>query len=199
MKAAIAIVIFATSASVWAEAKQDDDGKFHFVRDGRRDPFTFSLPAKIVDPRPIQTEDLDQKEQNANNLLTRAEDAVMDLRAADCIDACDHALAQLRHISDERPGIAALRQNLQSLRKVGEAMHARADAAAAYQRLNVSVTGVVSRPRKAQAIVNGVVVREGQTLTAAGNELLVIEKISPDQVVVNFRGYRMAAPLSAAE
>ena len=123
----------------------------------------------------------------------------MEFRAADCIDACDHALMQLRHISDERPGIAALRQNLQSLRKVGDSMRARSEAAAAYQRLNVSVTGVVSRPRKAQAIVNGVVVREGQTLSAPGNELLVIEKITADQVVVNFRGYRMAAPLASAE
>lgn len=202
MKAAIALVIFAAAASAWAESKQDDDGKFHFVRDGRRDPFTFSLPAKVVEPVPIRSEDLDQldqKEQNAHNLLTRAEDAVMDFRAADCIDACDHALAQLRHISDERPGVAALRQNLQSLRKAGDAMRARAEAAAAYQKLNVSVTGVVSRPRKAQAIVNGVVVREGQTLTAAGNETVLIEKISTDQVVVNFRGYRMAAPLAAAE
>ena len=61
MKAAIALVIFSAAASVWAESKQDDDGKFHFVRDGRRDPFTFSLPPKIVEPRTLENDDLDQK------------------------------------------------------------------------------------------------------------------------------------------
>jgi hypothetical protein len=42
-------------------------------------------------------------------------------------------------------------------------------------------------------------VQEGQTLAASDNETLLVEKISSSQVVLNFRGYRMAAAIAAAE
>lgn len=198
MKAACAFLIFATAMSAMSEDKKDDDWFTHFRKD-RRDPFTFSLKPQIVaDPKPREGEDLELKEQNARNLLVRAEDAVMEYRGADCVDACDRALRQIQNISDERPGITALKGNLQALRKAGEKLRQRADAAIAYRKLNLSITGVVARARKAHAIVNGVLVREGQSLTAE-NETLVIEKISSEQVVVNFRGFRMATAIAAAD
>jgi hypothetical protein len=195
----IMCLLAAMAVSACAEDAKGDNWFDHFRKD-RRDPFTFALKPQIeAQPKPRQDDDFDVKEQNARNLLVRAENAVMEYRAADCIDACDRALNQLRHISDERPGVASLRQSLQSLRKAGDAMRLRAEAAAAYQRLNVSVTGVVTRPRKAQAIVNGAVVREGQTIAVTGNESLLVEKISSDKVVLNFRGFRMATALATAE
>ena len=182
-----------------AESFGADATGFKFNPGDRRDPFTF---ARRPDIRNVVKEperiDFSRNIRDAQQWLSDAEVAALERRSSACVQKCDLALNSLKDAPKDA-GVEPLRQSLSRLRRAAESMLRRDEALAAFQKLNVTVTGVVARPRKAQAIVNGMVVREGQSLAAAENESLIVEKISSDQVVLNFRGYRVAAPLTLTE
>lgn len=201
MKRTCAIALAA--AVVFAAAGlQAEDGERFVVKDkNRRDPFTFSLRSNIpTDPEPPKTQpDTIRNARSANMLFSEAEDAALERHVNLCLEKCDAALSLLKQVPANETEMLATRQKLELLRKAADSMRQREEASAAFHKLNVAVAGVIARPRKAQAIINGVLVREGAVLNTPQNELLVVESISSEQVVLSFRGYRMAASLASAE
>ena len=196
MKLATVILICLTCAELFGA--QDD---IHIVKPrGRRDPFTFAfrpeIPQQPIEKRPEIN--IAGNVANADQQLDQAERALMERRVGECIERCEAARASLKDTPAGRSEIEGLRQSLLRTRKAGEAMRERDEATAAFGKLNLTVSGVIARQRKSQAIVNGLLVREGQTIPADANETLMIERITSEQVVVNFRGYRMVARLSAS-
>jgi hypothetical protein len=124
------------------------------------------------------------------------------------MDLCDkglelykklEALPKDKAMTDE---LREIRDSLSRLKKAAERLVLRRQAEAAFRNLGVRVTGVVWQPMDSRAVVNGQVVRKGNILAVgepSAGENVYVEDILPEQVIVNYRGYKMRLALGTAE
>jgi hypothetical protein len=200
-----------------AEKKPEDelspsmDAKpFRFDMGSRRDPFIFisEIPAELIptkdgDPT-VKAPVLDKKviEQvraEAEAHYAEAERAFSkEGKAQEAINKCDEGLK----VFAQFPSAGAqdewrdVRERLFDLRKAAERVRQRQEAKKKFDDLNIRLTGIVSRERNSQAIINSRTVRKGDVVAASEAYDVVVDEIRNDQVVFVFQGFKMALNLS---
>jgi len=177
-------------------------------QEGRRDPFTFATLAALpvedagtgtVGRPTLKPSQIQEKKNEAEAAYNSAEQAFMNLNAADTVSNCDKGLEVFRDINDlsAYKELQEIRERLFRLRKAGERIRLRQTAEGEFAKLNLRLSGVVARDRKSQAIVNSKIVSKGDLVpTIADSADVVVDEILPDQVVFLFRGYRLLLSIS---
>jgi hypothetical protein len=199
-----------------ATPAEDAEDKWEFSDDGRRDMFTFSkvkkAPVKVVvdetnpsntDPKKgspsLAPEEIDSKRREAQKQYEAAEVAMLEGSAKMSVDRCDDGLNVFREVENisQYRELQEVRERLYRLRKAASRVRDRNDADAEFTGLGLRITGIVSRERKSQAIVNGRVVNKGDVISASAEGAeVVVDEIRPDQIIFLYKTYRMALPLT---
>lgn len=202
------------------EKKPEDDlsasmdaKPFRFEMGGRRDPFIFisEIPAELIpekggDPTNkvviLDKKVIEQVRAEAEAHYAEAERAFQEFskegKAQEAINKCDEGLK----VFAQFPSAGAqdewrdVRERLFDLRKAAERVRQRQDAKKKFDELNIRLTGIVSRERNSQAIINSRTVRKGDVVAASEAYDVVVDEIRNDQVVFVFQGFKMALNLS---
>jgi hypothetical protein len=189
--------------------------KWRFSARGRRDPFTFAKvtkakikpvtekdPGRItqVDSKDVLApEEIQKKRDAAQKKYDAAELALMEGAARNSVERCDEGLAVFRDVQNlgSYRELQEVREKLYRLRKAAVRLKERIDADSEFLALGLRITGIVSRERKAQTIVNGAIRNKGDVISATseGSEV-VVDEIRPDQVIFLYKTYRMSLPLT---
>lgn len=191
------------------------EGKpFKFEMGTRRDPFVYiSEVPDISGPvtpgpqggpaiGPIDKKIIEQVKAEAEAHYAEAYRAFQEFskegKAQEAINKCDEGLKLFAPFSyagsvDEWREI---RENLFDLRKAADKVRQRQEAKKKFDELNIRLTGIVSRERNSQAIVNSKTVRKGDVVAASDAYDVVVDEIRNDQVVFVFQGFKMALNLS---
>jgi hypothetical protein len=218
-KTLLALAIFAAPVVFGEETGTPDKSaadKWTFTVRDRRDPFTFAKVKKFSGPKinndpgsnlppnsgskgNLPPEEIDLKRREALKQYELGERMLMDGSAKLSMDRCDEGLNVFRDVDNinSYPELQEVRERIYRLRKAATRVKDRNDADSEFLALGLRITGIVSRERKAQAIVNGKVSNKGDVITASseGSEV-VIDEIRPDQVIFLYKTFRMALPLS---
>lgn len=202
-----------------ADPKKDKDKPaekvFVFNAGGRRDPFVFALmpdlPATLVvqdktDPKDnkpgpkgvITAAEIKRMREESETFYRTAEASFMDGNVMVTITNCDKGIDVFKKAADiaQYRDLLEIRERLTDLRRAGERIKSRQDAEAEFERMGVRLTGVVARAKHSQAIVNGKTVSKGDIVSANNDSVdIVVDDIRPDQVIFQFRGYRVTQEL----
>jgi hypothetical protein len=209
-KSMLLLLLVCASVSIAAEDLTEvpairADGGARFEHRGRRDPFTFirdvpkepliNIDTKVK--RPLF--DVQANLQSVEQLYTEAQSRFVAGDFQNSLKACELALKTMCGFPTDvviADGVR-LKSEVALLHRAAQRQAQRIEAQNAFEQLNVKLSGVIARARGSQAILNGNIVREGQVVTFA-SDAIVIESITDEQVLLNFRGYRMSATMAHA-
>lgn len=203
----IAWCAFVVALASWTLAAQDEDDEPKFnVPENLSDPFVLLREPRSKGGTQDQTwrqRDLARMD-GVSNAAETARAILAEGKAREAFDLCNESLKTLGEV--ERPeeldtwgrlrGVAWMREDLLRVREAAQRQAERQEAEAAFQRLNLRVSGIMVGETRANAVVNGKVVSAGETLTLNGEAAAVrIEEIRREMVVVSFRGLKMPVAL----
>lgn len=186
----------------------------------RRDPFSFSkkplkLPTlagsegkgvrPVVDKTEISLGQQKKMKEDGLRFYDAAERAFMDGDVAGAVENTKLGLAVFKVDALYLPQNATkyrelidLKEKIAELNAAATKVKQRQDAERDFNAMSLRLTGVVAAsPRLSRAVVDGQVVAKGEVVRASDKDDVLVDEIRPDQVIMNFRGYRM--PLLIAE
>ncbi|MCY3019461.1 MAG: hypothetical protein NTW87_10605 [Planctomycetota bacterium] len=220
--ALLAASSWAGQAPVAEQPAAADAGKkaevFEFVPGNRRDPFTVrlrpNLPKEPEEQKPgksgtpgrtekeLEPTQVLEKKAKAEDAYAAAEKTFMALgpegRPLEVVATCDRGLEVFTGIGNlgKYPELLEVREKLLDLRRAADRLQQRLAAERKFHDMGIRLTGIVSREKHSQAIVNSKPVSKGQVVAASDNNEVVVDEIRPDQVIFIFQGYRMKLSLS---
>lgn len=192
--------------SVFASEQQPArDDSFVFEVSGRRDPFSFTreIPqiqsvspgGEVATETKIDPAKIAQKRFEALTQYSLAENLFTEDNFIDALRHCDTGLEVFKDIPmrDYRE-LQEIRDSLIRLRKASERLKQRGDVEREFSLMNVKLTGVVSRAKNSEAIVNQKIVRRGDFIPTPEQNVIVTE-ILPEHVVFTYKEYRIVMTL----
>ncbi|MCW8133610.1 MAG: hypothetical protein KIS92_24915 [Planctomycetota bacterium] len=203
----IAWCAFVVALASWTLAAQDEDDEPKFqVPENLSDPFVLQRAPRDADApkdKAWRQRDLARMD-GASNAADAARALLAEGKAREALERCNESLKALGEVEHPEAldawgriqGVAWMREDLLRIREAAQRQAERQEAEAAFQRLNLLVSGIMVGETRANAVVNGKVVSAGETLALNGEDAAVrIEEIRREMVVVSFRGLKMPVAL----
>jgi hypothetical protein len=183
-----------------------DLSSFEWDFTGRRDPFEFRPPAEArprpgtgvvgpgvmpVGPRPQETPGEGEGEglqvrQFAEAKAAEAQGYLVRRDFEKVRDAAGEALSKIDSIKLPAPELV---ERLERLRRTALRLERRTQVEEEFARLTISIEGVVWRPDRAYALINGEMLEPGDAVKEAKG--VRVEDIRPGEVVFSLKGVRI--------